>query len=906
MSLLLNDNNDLDFGIIDDDLSVKIATDGENHVIMKEGECENPFFVGLHEIPLNKLNEKTLYSTYKRAFVLCMRDSFNNEEDARNIFKFITTNDELKNLGNFFTLVHVSKNLLKNNMHYNQAVIVKKNYLEPFNHSGIDLEQDEIVIPLYELREKYAKLYSALYESQYSLNKLGDAISLTNFYNTNYKTPVIKQLSQMILNIKEADFWTNKYNCSINMTDIFNKRSFQYKEANDAGVKASTVAKGNLSKDQDVLNVINKLSKLSPRKSDYLDHIYKPDSYTDLASLLQNSKNRTYYAITDSDKLNITKEQVTELMLNTTDDKLLYDMFNTLLVSKDYCHMVLNNNRVLTKMSPMIAKYKPLYKYLFGYPWLSFCIEADLFKTKATKTSRFVFDIDTASKLPSFPFSPDDLFQNPYLSLPVAEKSLNGKNNLLSLYMGNANSGFEICTLDEFRWRFNVFTTNNPNKNILDGINWDCFAISGSIIPACSQRNPPLLELVVPQNNTLSEAEKWSTYFNHYYADSDIDLMCNKSSVFEFMDEVQNTRTTINKQLGTENSSNNALTVEPIKTLSIIVNGSYLADKLEEIKDYINKPEWKVDDIIKNISSNEVKEYFYELYTNAKFKTNRTHRKTYGEKCKLNPLYEDFFKVISIDEMNIKLVTYELDKEQVVTQDSDVCYYASDFKQEVAVGRNFLMLKISENIKFKLKSALIAHPIEVFRVKADDFFSVVARFHLSCVRGYYNGNNVYLLPSCITALKTGINMDYKYFAGVRDPIDILNKYRRRGFGTLLNENEKQHYAVYNHDIQKPGNPFYADIKNKENVIKLFGARNINDDMFKPLVFDKGMPKNIYRELSKQYLVTSDNLKEYYKTYHNYDHNASEINMFRFKSIDENGNITPLKKWVIDAFYTSTN
>ena len=51
-------------------------------------------------------------------------------------------------------------------------------------------------------------------------------------------------------------------------------------------------------------------------------------------------------------------------------------------------------------------------------------------------------------------------------------------------------------------------------------------------------------------------------------------------------------------------------------------------------------------------------------------------------------------------------------------------------------------------------------------------------------------NNVYILPSCITAMMTFINMDYKYFAGTNNPYDIINKYiEGSGQFELLNDME---------------------------------------------------------------------------------------------------------------------
>ena len=57
------------------------------------------------------------------------------------------------------------------------------------------------------------------------------------------------------------------------------------------------------------------------------------------------------------------------------------------------------------------------------------------------------------------------------------------------------------------------------------------------------------------------------------------------------------------------------------------------------------------------------------------------------------------------------------------------------------------------------------HDFEFFKTRYEgSFFSTVSQFHLPCVRGFYNGDDVKLLPSCISAAMTLVNMDYKYFA----------------------------------------------------------------------------------------------------------------------------------------------
>jgi hypothetical protein len=908
--------NDFEYGVITDDLSINVATVENENVVLSSDQILNQLFVGISQNKLDEVTSKDIYTIYKRVVCLCARDNFVADQDAYKIYNKVLTIDEYKNLSKYFTLVPMSVNVLKDKQHHANSLKVNRNFLEQFNNSHITLENDEIVLQLLEVKESVVRMYSNMYDSQYSVSQLNEMISLANYYLKDFRGPISKQLSNMITTMKESDFWVNSYNCNINLTDSFMERGFQYKESTNNAVKGSIVAKGN-DKDKDVDGVINKLSNLDPKKSEYdLQNIYRKDEYTDILNALQKSNRRTYYAVVDKNHLAITKEQVTELFSKLTVEKEIYDIFNTLLISKDYCHMVLNNPEVLTKVAPIIEKYKPLYKYLFGYAWLCFYTEECIFKTKSNKNSRFVFDIKTASKLPSFPFCTEDIYQNPYITTLVADKVIDGSNNCLSLPMIENHDGYGIATLDDFKWRFNVFTTGDPTKNILDGINWENFAVSGSIIPACLQKKSPLFDFV--SSNAPNIIDKWLTFFNHYYSESDIDLMNNKESVFAFMNDIKDVIAKVKKNLSSNDSDDAKIEVEPIKTLAISVNTKYLIEKLDDIRERCDVL-WSVDDIIKNIKSDNIKEYFYKLYTDAKYDMNCKHRKQYvTDNSDLKQLYGHFYKPSSIDDMNVTVVTYDVDKENSVKHDSDMSYYINDFRSadnKVPDEENLLLLKISENIKFKIRSPKMLHPIEAFRVKNGDFFSTVARFHLPCVRAYLtmddtnkNEVTIKLLASCVTALMTGINIDYKYFAGLRDPIEILNKYRMRGFSTLLNDSEKQHMLFYNGNINKNNGQFYIkNIKDKVEAAKFFGAKDVNDDLFKPMSFsiNKEVGKNAYPVKNYKYVKTLADLQDFYKTKHKYDVSKSVVNMFKLRTITSDGYVAPLQRWVSDAYYSMT-
>lgn len=898
-------SNDFDFGVCTDDLAIKIVTIADSQVHLKDNEFINPFFVGLNnKSQLDSIDEKQLYSTYKRAIVMCMKMSYNQEVEAEKIFNMITSTNDLQCLSTYFTLIPCSRKIINSNMQYKRAVLVEKKYLQHFNHNKITLENDEIVIPMFELKEDMAKLHISLYDTSTSASDIPNVLALNSYYNADYQNRTQRQLSLIMSNIKESDYWANSYNCNITMTSQFMERRFQWKEILTDKIRNTILSKTPSEKPDDIINALEKLAK---REDGYnLVNVCKPDSFVDLSNALKSQAKRTYYATVDNNELDITKEQVTQLFESLTSEKEMYDLFNTLLISKEYCHMVLNNYQVLSKMKPIIDKFMPLYKYLIGYAWTSFYIEECLFKTKTTKNSRYVFDIKTANMLPFFPFCSDDVCQSPYITFPVSEKISAIQNNCMALSMFEDHNGYGIDVLDRFRWKFNLFTTGDPNKNIFDGLQWgDRYAISGSIIPAFLSVKSPLFDLVV--NKSDPEYKQWLTYFGHYYAESDIDFMCNDESVFDFIDSINNVKLLVEKNLS-KPGEDVKVQVEPIRSTMLVVNGQYFTEKLADIREYTCKPELTIDEILSNLKSNEIKEYFYGIYTDNKRKNNRMQRSTNREKL-ANPMYEDYFKVSSIDEIDLTVSTLDIDKDSTVAKDCETCFYINDFRDQnnkVTNDKNIMLLKISENIKFKFRSEKMFHCIEAFRAKSNDFFAVVARFHLPCVRGYYNGDTVYLTPSCVSANMTGINIEYKYFAGIRDPIDILNKYRMRGYGTILNSNEKEQMTSYNSDVNKWGKMFAVNPKDKDSVKALYGFKDINHNMFKPGHFLKGFPLDVFNKIDRKAIKSVDDLKRYYKTKYNCDLDKFGLDLFKFKTISAEGTLNPLNKWIMSACWDLFN
>ncbi len=593
----------------------------------------------------------------------------------------------------------------------------------------------------------------------------------------------------------------------------------------------------------------------------------------------------------------LTKEKVTELFKLASSEKELYDLAHSFLVMKSHCHLVLFNKDVLEILKPSFAKFLPAYKLSFPYAFTTLYTEECIMKTNIKESDRMVCDIDTAHNLPFFPYLHSDIHQNPYMPLFVSADSMKLDMNLHGLAMIKQYQDYGIDNLEGFKKKFNIFTTSRIDKCIFDGLEtdektkrWKYFAVGGSVIPSCSMKRHPLIDMVTTSN--LSYAERWTRFFNEYHNESDIDMMCNRSSVYEFMDEVKKLKDVVVKNLNEMSGKDISkhVEVEPIKSLAIVINEKYIIECM---------PGYTVDQVANNIDSDEIKELFYHLYISKKASANSKLRKAKENK---NPLYEHFFRTSTMADMKIILTTYESLKVDSKNTDSEFYMYWNDVSEnKVPVDQNIMLLKIMEGIKFKIKSPHMLHNIEVFRTKYPDYFSCVSRFHLPCVRGYFTGDNVYLLPSCIGAMMTFTNIEYKYFAGSRDPIEIFNKGLQKGYGTIFNDKEKAHFIEYNSGVTKWQDIFGLN-KSKSAIKDLFAPKQLGNSIFKPGKFFQGFPDDVYKVPAHQYVVTMKDLYDVYKTQYKYDAEKSAVDLLKFKAINKDGYLEPLRMWLFDAAY----
>lgn len=112
---------------------------------------------------------------------------------------------------------------------------------------------------------------------------------------------------------------------------------------------------------------------------------------------------------------------------------------------------------------------------------------------------------------------------------------------------------------------------------------------------------------------------------------------------------------------------------------------------------------------------------------------------------------------------------------------------------ERACPRVCLERVVTEN-KHKYTVTGLPRTIDIFHVVSIP--EVMVKYHLGCVRAWYDGSRVHCLPSFVTAAHTGMNMDIRWSSNRKDVRDIVMKYFQRGFGTALTHSDRADLVNY--------------------------------------------------------------------------------------------------------------
>lgn len=809
----------------------------------------NPL-VAHYQFNINDINNiDELYKKYTNVYVLTIKENIQYIDES--IYNYSINKELYDDISKNLILLKTSFLLLKIPTHYNKTMILSKTVLEKFNVNNYCLEDKNLVLLILNISYENIKLYLLQFEKVNTLDDIYKTLIINEYMNNDINYKIRESLNKNILNLHESFYWTYPYNCYPDLSKYFKNR----------------------------LIIPNYLKECN--EYDYLKNIFNNNNNNNSIKMLLTLKYK-YKINTNSI---FTKDEIYNLIM-LLPDKERFLLFCNLIISKAYCHLALNNEKLLLFMKPIINKYIQLFRYLIGYAWVKFYFDESVKDINMTKDDLFVFNINTASLLPIFPFYMSQPKMNPYCVILINDNALNSKYNIGGIF----NNNISIANLDEFKSNLNIFLTGNKTHDLLENIDYKTLniALCGSVICACIQKYNPLMALF----DGFTEDKKLKRYYDEYYANADIDIMFLCDDIFNFFDHVKIFYDQIVINVCKLNTDAN-----PSDVKLICNKFAYLFVTMDDINEIISQNldlHLNYTYILNNFENPEIKKLFLNMIN------------VHLEKYKNN-----FFNNLSEDQIK----TYTQNYENYVNFDN------FEFKIRMAKNKNDTMFddyneknKIAISYKYKIKSQYIDCPFELFMVKYN-FMSMVQKFHLPCVRSYYDGFDVYMTPSCISAHLTGMNIDYRYFAGTISPMEIINKYRMRGFGTWLNESEKVYFLKYSKKNTKWNN-LYCINNSEKSLISNLGLLKIDHKIFRPRLFNfdeyincKSVDLQYYLNISinnNDMSTNQDYINELDKIYNNKNNPQISGILGNLQTINIYGTINPIHKWTIETIWEIYN
>jgi len=773
---------------------------------------------------------------------------------------------------------NVFKRLLYNELHKKFSFQIPRSQLPKASlvktKSKVTENPDEMVdvILMPELTKKQLRTYLNTYNDEPdNLKKYAEYLAIISYNQVYPNRFQVKKYLQKLLE-EQGSFWEDDYNCNITLNGIFIKRRFNYDSYSQKLLQKAGSNK-----------LVARMQNIKESELNYLNELNR---YQDKECLFKSGNN--YWAGKQS---TFTNADTVELYKQIPTEYLKYNFLCNMICSRTHCHLILNNLELLKLAQPLIEKYKVIFKYVIGYGWLTLRQEEISNRNKVKDSDRIIFDIDTACALPLFPFGLDDINQNPYAGILLDNNLMNLRENCVSMDMikNNYNKYYGLPDKETFKKRLNIFVNGENKGGILDKMDWSKFAITGSAMTACGMKYNPLIDMFrVNSNGDLTDND-FSTYLFHYYNNSDIDLVCTHTIMFDYLDAVSKLMEALKEE------AKNELVNSNVHTGSIILSEEFINQEIDELKKYLNNQTINFDWVKRNYENLSVKQYFYDkFYVPWKQEHLDTVLRTKPEMYETY-VYTEYLKNVPVEDFRLYTLDYDVDADE---------QKKSDYEKYVYNASNKLICKLVESIRFQIKSKGLNRSWEIFKSRNENIFSTVGKFHMGFVRACWNGSTLLCTPSFISSMMVQMSTDYKYFASVRDPIEIINKYRSRGFGIILNDSERIHMAYYN-SIKPEGEEnkwcdmYSINIKNKQSIKNIFGAKKINDQIFKPSKFFEGMPDDCFKSVEHQNFADT---KEAFASL--YPAETSEL--YKYKCINNKGYVNPLNREVVKRAYDIIN
>lgn len=207
------------------------------------------------------------------------------------------------------------------------------------------------------------------------------------------------------------------------------------------------------------------------------------------------------------------------------------------------------------------------------------------------------------------------------------------------------------------------------------------------------------------------------------------------------------------------------------------------------------------------------------------------------------------YGILSDLDISIHTATFDEFKIQAYALFEELKKNLSDEKKSKIYIRR---IKRGNNFKYSVYGEGIIRPIDLFWItKTPDTF--VEQFHLGVVRMYWDGTQLRIMQSCLAALLTGINHDYRWLSCNKAPAIPVIKYAQRGYTTPLNKNERPIMVEYLSNKIEWAASLKTQAIIQENIFNIVMANNL---FFMPDITNSGIRYGL-KELS-------DSIETYHK------------------------------------------
>ena len=779
------------------------------------------------EILLDIENIKQHISTL---YILCIKDDY---KIPYQFFFQAISYELLLEVYKHLIIIKAPIRMLKNMNHFNNIIVLSDIQLQLCNIINYPLESKNIVLPNFTINYLNIQSYINQYE-KYKLTNLINIIKLN--HNFNYNT---SNLCDLIKKLSESKYWTKTR--SINFTCAFINRRFVDK--NKKGLFRMDNYIG-LTHSDNSNNVNKEPAQIvigSRSKKHYTDYACKNIPYKIKTSDLTYTKiNEVFNVLSKNDQ-----EQ----------------LFMQLLVSKTHTHLVINNDYILTLLSIFIQDNQTQIKYLLSYAWIIFYLEECIQGNKTQITDRYIFSVNVACKLPYFTFDHRDPKSNPYMPLLLNDLDydngiFHSVNNHIIHTGGISTLETFIEKINIFITgeNYNIFQGLDFKKYDIC-ITGSIIAACGPKNIHIIHNKASTTDLT---NFSNSNIKLFKDFIKNNYSDSDVDMIIKnvdittKEGYTKFIDTVNVIYETVslNETIHTKYEflpQNVTHSDETIKNVDITTKEGHtkFTDTVTVIcKTLASMAGLSPSGLPQNVThSDETLSFSLKekdkitFEEKQSFSSNETisknkHNDTELIISPLNYLFvskEYINKHINLDNTIINKINYvisHIDDPEILEKFKPLyeelkAQRRAEFVQKYSLDEitkwevkypdllntNNFKICISSNTtdsyslvftcKAHITSSNLSRKLEIFSIKENDFFSVVSTFHFPCVRGIYDGSNVYLTPSCITAFMSLMNIDYKYVCCAKDPIELILKYKDyRGYGIYLNIDEQKSIIKY--------------------------------------------------------------------------------------------------------------